>query len=77
MSGPLIASFILRFTQESGPSPSSRPWYGVIRHVQSKEEVHFVHVEEALEFIARYVDIAPEGETLVRTDPSTHPATEE
>ncbi len=75
MSGPLIASFILRFTQESGSS-SPRPWYGVIRHVQSKEEIRFLRIEEALEFIARYVDLTAGEETRPQSD-TPHPATEE
>ncbi|MGD2177300.1 MAG: hypothetical protein PVG71_05695 [Anaerolineae bacterium] len=64
-----IASFILRFTRESGseskgcrPSaPSGGGWRGVIRHIQTTEEMRFARMEDALSFIARYVDIAERG----------------
>ncbi len=58
-----IASFVLRFTRESESEPADtqhphdRPWRGVIRHVQTSEEIHFARVVDALSFIARYVDI--------------------
>ncbi|MGD8243748.1 MAG: hypothetical protein PVG25_08070 [Anaerolineae bacterium] len=66
MPGATIASFILRFmreprlaSNERGPSePYSGAWRGVIRHVQTTEEIHFAEMEEALSFIARYVDVA-------------------
>jgi hypothetical protein len=56
-----IASFVLRFTQEHTPGaePPCAAWRGVIRHVQSNEEMHFTHIESALAFVARYVDISP------------------
>jgi hypothetical protein len=62
MARPTIASFILRFTQEPPDSgPSGCAWRGVIRHVQDNEQAHFTRMEEALAFIARYVDIAEAG----------------
>lgn len=57
MSEVIISSFILRFTQES---PLETPWRGVVRHVQSDEEARFTRVDEALQFIARYVDLSGE-----------------
>ncbi len=54
-----IASFILRFTQEQPSAGEGAPWRGVIRHVQSNEQAHFVRIEDALAFIAHYVDIDP------------------
>jgi hypothetical protein len=61
MPDAAIASFILRFTQEgtSDTQLSDDAWRGVIRHVQSNEQVRFTQIEEALTFIAHYVDIAP------------------
>jgi len=58
-----IASFILRFVQEQAPSsePTLPPWRGVIRHVQSDEETHFTNVDDALAFIAHYVDLTGEA----------------
>lgn len=63
MSEATIASFILRFTQEHipGAKPSCNAWRGVIRHVQTNEEIHFTRVENALGFISGYVDITAGG----------------
>ncbi len=59
MSETTIASFILRFTQEQTPGLEGGValWRGVVRHVQSSEEHHFTQVDDALAFIARYVDL--------------------
>jgi hypothetical protein len=54
MSETVISSFILRFTQET---QVEAPWRGVVRHVQSEEEARFTRIEEALRFIARFVDL--------------------
>jgi len=54
----LIASFILRFVQETLVDPApSRAWRGMIRHVQTGQEFSFTHIEDALAFIRRYVEI--------------------
>jgi hypothetical protein len=55
-----IASFILRFTQEhtADTEPAPGVWRGVIRHIQTNEELRFTRIESALGFIARYVDTA-------------------
>ena len=60
-----IASFILRFTQEHTPdAPASHTsWRGVIRHIQTKEEIRFTRMESALDFMARYVDVTA-GDTF-------------
>ncbi len=62
MTETRIVSFIVRFVQpESGYQAA--PWHGVVRHVQSREEMRFTRVAEALQFMSRYVpmedDIAP------------------
>jgi hypothetical protein len=53
-----IASFILRFVQEhtleNGELCSSR---GVIRNVQTEEEIHFTRWEDAENFIQQFVSI--------------------
>jgi hypothetical protein len=56
-----IVSFILRFTLEDDPdSLSPAPsWRGMLRHVHTDEQINFVRLEEALEFIGRYVDLSP------------------
>ncbi len=57
MPDTLIASFVLRFVldQEAGAAPNS--WRGVIRHVQTNDELHFSGLKEALSFIQRFVEI--------------------
>lgn len=65
MSETKIASFIVRFVQgagkdagDRGEAPAGRlvaPWRGVIRHVQSREEMRFTAVDEAVAFMERYV----------------------
>jgi hypothetical protein len=59
-----VDSFIVRFVQERSVSernqnagPSTAPWHGVIRHVQSEEEIRFTQIEEALRFVANYVEL--------------------
>lgn len=58
-----VDSFIVRFVQEKGRShrPATAAWHGIIRHVQSKEEIRFTHIEEALRFVANYVEIDGQG----------------
>ncbi|MGC9356733.1 MAG: hypothetical protein ACP5GX_02650 [Anaerolineae bacterium] len=65
MPDTTIVSFILRFTQEAPPggaSPSPT-WRGMLRHVQTNEQINFVCLDEALEFIGRFVDLES-GEAL-------------
>jgi hypothetical protein len=56
-----IASFVLRFVQEvpaeadQGSVGSS--WRGTIKHVQSDDERHFTNLEEAIAFIADFVNL--------------------
>ncbi|MBS3783325.1 MAG: hypothetical protein KGY78_02665 [Anaerolineae bacterium] len=54
-----VASFVLRFTQETASDVDLvTPWRAVIRHVQSDQEAHFTQMEQALAFIGQYVDLA-------------------
>lgn len=62
-----LVSFVVRFVGEDSPtaadglSPAeprlTRDWHGVIRHVQSNTERHFIHWSEAMAFMAQYVDL--------------------
>lgn len=63
MTETRIVSFILRFVQPEQGDTALR-WYGVVRHVQSREEVRFTHMEEALAFISRYVTLGDEAEVV-------------
>ncbi len=71
MAETTIVSFILRFTVEEGLDPlSSTPaWRGMLRHVHTDEQINFVRLEEALEFIARYVDLRPSN-SVQPTEPA-------
>ena len=76
MSETRIVSFVLRFVRQTGPEeetldgmpvtpiedggPLAMGWHGVVRHVQSREEVRFTQVDEALAFINRYVILQEE-----------------
>ncbi len=68
MPDTLIASFVLRFMldQEAGAAPNS--WRGIIRHVQTNDELHFSGLKEALTFIQRFIEI-PDSELF--TSPFT------
>ena len=55
MSETAVTSFIIRFTQEQEQAPA--PWRGLIRHIQTDQEAHFAHIEDALHFIAQFVEI--------------------
>ena len=59
MSGATNASFILRFTQEHTPGAelAAGAWRGLIRHVQTNEEIRFTRIESALAFITHYVNL--------------------
>ena len=55
-----VDSFILRFVREQSPDTpaGTAAWYGVIRHVQSNEQIRFTRIDEALSFMDAYVAIA-------------------
>jgi len=64
MPDTLIASFVLRFVldQEAGAAPNT--WRGVIRHVQTNDELHFSGMKEALVFIRRFIEI-PDSDLIL------------
>lgn len=56
-----VASFVLRFVQESPtdrdiPSPQT-DWHAVIKHIQTNREKRFTCSVDALAFIANYVNL--------------------
>lgn len=58
MADTKMVSFVLRFTQEAQTDASAPPeWRGMLRHVQTNEQTHFTELDEALDFIANYVDL--------------------
>ena len=60
MAETLIVSFVVRFIQEQ-TADGGAPWRGVIRHVQSRAEMHFGTVEEAMQFMSGYVSLDRTG----------------
>ncbi len=66
MSETAVTSFVVRFTQEPEVSPAA--WRGLIRHVQTSEETYFTQIEDALQFIAKFVELG-EGNVAANTQP--------
>jgi len=68
-----VASFVLRFVHETTDPPTDLPqsdWRGVIKHVQTNDEQHFTRLEDALAFMARFVNLDELDDSDI---PSTHP----
>ncbi len=66
-----VDSFILRFVQEQAPvsDPDAATWHGIIRHVQSSEEVRFTRIEDALRFVANYVELSGQPPFQIESGP--------
>ncbi|MBK8987584.1 MAG: hypothetical protein IPM39_16155 [Chloroflexi bacterium] len=58
MSETAVTSFIIRFIQEQDDNDAT--WRGLIRHVQTSEEIRFTDIADALKFMANYVDLETE-----------------
>lgn len=57
-----VVSFVLRFVCDDSADRASLPgrcgaWHGVVRHVQTNEELHFARWAEAEAFIRRHVSL--------------------
>jgi hypothetical protein len=61
-ASPSIASFVIRFVvDEITLAEKAQPAYrGMIRHIQSDEEMNFHLWEDAVDFIRRYVPLEAE-----------------
>ena len=59
MPETLIASFVLRFVTDQEKDSSQPAWHGVIRHIQTNEQLNFTGMGEALGFIQKYFNIQP------------------
>ena len=59
-SSPEITSFVVRFIH-SGP-PENTTLRGSILNVQTNQELPFLHWEEAVDFIRRFVRLSAGGE---------------
>lgn len=49
-------SFMLRFSNESGPSTRTAAWHTEIEHVHTGEHWWFDELDTALEFLRHYVN---------------------
>ncbi|MBP6471626.1 MAG: hypothetical protein KBE23_14635 [Chloroflexi bacterium] len=67
MSETAVTSFIIRFIQEQDEHDAG--WRGLIRHVQTSEEIRFTNMTDALKFMANYVAIEPEARQQARNQP--------
>ncbi len=53
-----ISLFIVRIVQEGGPDEAVNvrpPWRGVVRHLQSGRELHFLDLNDIAPFIAGFL----------------------
>ncbi len=71
MPDTLIASFVLRFVLDQEASGPPNAWRGVIRHVQTNDELNFSGMKEALSFIQRFVEI-PDSDLPVLSTNNEH-----
>lgn len=56
---PTISSFVIRFVMDGAPeNKTASPTYrGVIRHIQSAQELNFSSWQDAVDFIERFVPL--------------------
>ncbi len=52
-----VTSFIVRFVQEKGTENTAASWRGLIRHIQSSEQIYFACIEDCLHFIDEFVNV--------------------
>jgi hypothetical protein len=54
-----LVSFVLRFVydQPTSTATAANRWHGVVRHVQSNEELHFIRWADAVAFIERFAQL--------------------
>lgn len=65
MSQTVVTSFVIRFRQEQTGGLSTPPWRGLIRHIQTSQEAHFTCIEDAVDFIAQFVEVSYRSEREV------------
>ena len=57
VESPCISSFVIRLIKEDDPQLAASPYRGVIRHVQSDQELSFTNWSDVEVFIQRFVPI--------------------
>jgi hypothetical protein len=60
---PNITSFVIRFVHTPAEDGKPPPCRGAIHHVQSNQEITFIHWADAVEFIQRFVPILTEPDS--------------
>ncbi len=64
MADTAVHSFVIRFVQED---PTLADWRGFIQHVQTHEELRFTRMQEAIQFMNRFV-AAGQNDALWQSD---------
>lgn len=54
---PMLTSFVVRFAHTEA---AEGEWHGLIRHIQSNTERAFTRWEDAVAFMAQYVNLHPQ-----------------
>jgi hypothetical protein len=65
VDSPCISSFVIRIIKESDPQLAASPYRGIIRHVQSDQELSFRDWNDVERFIERFVPIHQMGASEV------------
>ena len=67
---PTISSFVIRFVVDgaSDEGTTSSSYRGLIRHIQSEEEINFSVWQDAVEFIRRFVPLEHRPDAFTGTE---------
>lgn len=68
MAETTVNSFVLRFVQEKprlADTGTDNTWRGVIRHVQSNHEKRFTRMEDAVSFMAEFLNLSEDDQPAV------------
>jgi hypothetical protein len=57
VESPCISSFVIRIIKEQDPQLAASPIRGIIRHIQSDQELSFTNWDDVEGFIQRYVPL--------------------
>lgn len=72
VDSPCISSFVIRIIEEAKPQSSASHYRGIIRHVQSDQELSFTSWVDVESFIQQYVPIhqmvSPQDSPQITTD---------
>jgi hypothetical protein len=60
-SSPDVASFVIRFVRDQQSKADAPAYRGIVRHVQTDEEINFTCWEEVEVFIQRVIPLETES----------------